>query len=335
VLLSKSDYPAELNIPLPFSLLNNNVSKDQLEIMPAYWWLYNMYALARNTWKFHNRDKRISKIQHIEFDAYAPDSMEEVFTALNLLEIWTAKASLRQKGKPLTGKNERALSEMGRKLLNSGEKAMNGLEVLGENLENSKRKVLIIKPYAAYHAYKDMLHYYAVINLLAYMRTHPDATFGSLCNDLKSKRKKDWVNLGGQIMLQGDLDKTRADIGSGKLSSWKDIHNRYDRLWSKYTEDKQKHAFATLLELLGKEQLTPKDWKEALNKVVEIQKYVCDQVYTSRKKDFDNPFRRATFRSDEEMKAAIGTVDENSFIVQVRQETEEMRKFVKEVGKRI
>ena len=79
VLLSKSDYPAELDISLPFSLINNNTTKDQLEVMPAYWWLYNMYALARNSWKFRNRDKRKNKTQHIEFEPLAPDTIEEVF----------------------------------------------------------------------------------------------------------------------------------------------------------------------------------------------------------------------------------------------------------------
>lgn len=48
-LLAKGDFPAEMNVPLPFALVNNNVAADRLEIMPAYWWLYNMYALARNT----------------------------------------------------------------------------------------------------------------------------------------------------------------------------------------------------------------------------------------------------------------------------------------------
>jgi len=93
VLLSKGDYPCELDIPLPFSLLNNNTSKDQLEVMPAFWWLYNMYALARNSWKFHKRDKRKRKYQNIEFDSLAPDTIEEIFKACKLLEIWTAKAS--------------------------------------------------------------------------------------------------------------------------------------------------------------------------------------------------------------------------------------------------
>jgi NDP-sugar pyrophosphorylase family protein len=93
-LLSKADYPSELDIPLPFSLLNNNTSIDQLEVMPAFWWLYNMYALARNSGKYKSRDKRKHKIQNIEFEALAPDTIEEIFNACRLLEIWTAKAWL-------------------------------------------------------------------------------------------------------------------------------------------------------------------------------------------------------------------------------------------------
>jgi hypothetical protein len=334
ILLSKSDYPAELDIPLPFSLLNNNIAKDQLEVMPAYWWLYNMYALARNSWKFQHRDTRISKVQHIEFEAFAPDTMEEVLVALRLLEIWTAKAALRQQRKSVTGIKDEALAEIGRKLLTGDEKTVNSIEVLGENMENTKRRTLIIKPYKAYHAYRDMLHYYAVMNLIAYMRKHPEATFSTMCNDLKGKHKHDWVNLGGQIMLQHDLDKLRSDIGSGKLKTWKVIHKRYDKLWARYPEDKQKHAFALLVELPGTGQITLKAWKEALNKAVGIQQYISAQVYISRKKDYDNPFRRATFRNSGEMKAAIGTIDDNSFIVQVRQETEEMIKLVEEIKKR-
>ncbi|NLE38167.1 MAG: DUF4954 family protein, partial [Pirellulaceae bacterium] len=44
-LLTKGDYPAELNIPLPFSLLNDDRTNGCLAVMPAYWWMYNMYAL--------------------------------------------------------------------------------------------------------------------------------------------------------------------------------------------------------------------------------------------------------------------------------------------------
>jgi hypothetical protein len=130
------------------------------------------------------------------------------------------------------------------------------------------------------------------------------------------------------------MDKLRFDIGSGKLKTWKGIHKRYDDLWVKYTVDKQKHAFATLCELSGTEKLTKTEWKSALNKAVNIQKFVCDQVYISRKKDYDNPYRKTTFRNVAEMKAAIGTVEENSFIVQVRKETEDFEILTEKIKKR-
>jgi hypothetical protein len=293
-----------------------------------------MYALARNTWKFQNRDKRISKIQHIEFEALAPDTIEEIFNALHLLELWTSKAAISKSDKPLIGIGEDKLASIGRKYLMTDEKLVNSLEVLGENMENTNRRTLIIKPFRAYHAYRDMIHYYAVNNLLTYIDNNPKASFENLQEALKGKRKHVWVNLGGQIMLQEDLDKLRKDIGSGKLNTWTNIHKRYDNLWEKYTTDKQKHAYASLLELMEIHSLTPDLWKKALNKAIGIQQYVCDQVYISRKKDYDNPYRQATFRNDEEMRAAIGTIDDNSFIVQVRKETVDYKKTVADVIKK-
>jgi hypothetical protein len=333
-LLSKADYPAELDIPLPFSLLNNNVSKDRLEVMPAYWWMYNMFALARNSWKFQNRDKRIHKNQNIEFDPFAPDTVEEIFAARTLLEIWTAKASLLAGGKPMKGKNDIDLASMGRVLLSRQEKDIDDLEVLGENMENTKRKVLILKPWKAYHAYGDILQYYATKNLMEYMTLNPQVTLSTMSKALKGKRQSQWVNLGGQLMQKDDLDTLRSDIGSGKLKSWKDVHKRYNDLWVKYKLDKQKHAFATICELYGVEKLTMETWMAALDKTIKIQNFISEQVYSSRKKDFDNPFRQTTFRNKDEMKAAFGTVDENSFIVQVRQETKDFENNVKEIMQR-
>jgi hypothetical protein len=333
-LLSKADYPAELDIPLPFSLLNNNVHKDQLEVMPAYWWMYNMFALARNSWKFQNRDKRIHKNQNIEFDPFAPDTIEEIFNARTLLEIWTAKASFVANGKAFKGKDDQELASLGRKLLSGIEADINKLEVLGENMENTRRKVLILKPWKAYHAYGEILHYYGVRNLMEYLTNNPKSSFSVMCKALKGTRKKEWVNLGGQLMQKEDLDNLRSEIGSGKLKSWKDIHNRYNDLWAKYKLDKQKHAFATICELIGTEKLTTEEWNTALDKTVKIQNYISGQVYSSRKKDFENPYKQTTFRNKEEMKAAFGSVDENSFIIQVRQETSDFELLAKEIKKR-
>jgi hypothetical protein len=97
-LLSKADFPYEMDISLPFSLVSNNITRDRLEIMPAYWWMYNMYALERNSRKFVSRDMRRQKLQNIEFETLAPDTVEEIITALGYLEMWTAKAWLRERG---------------------------------------------------------------------------------------------------------------------------------------------------------------------------------------------------------------------------------------------
>ena len=97
-LLSKADYPNEMDIRLPFCLVSNNVAKDELHLMPAYWWMYNMYALARNTSKYQKRDKRKRKIQNIEFETLAPDTVEEIIEGRKLLEVWVAKAYLRSQG---------------------------------------------------------------------------------------------------------------------------------------------------------------------------------------------------------------------------------------------
>ena len=143
-LLAKGDYPSEMNITLPFSLVNNNQRLDRLEVMPAYWWLYNMYALDRNRTKFAARDKRHFRSQHIEFNPFAPDTAEEMLIGRSLLHMWTAKA----------------YQENG------------GSEVVAYGMERGHRKTVILKPGEAYKAYEEMLIYYA-------MSSNPQACNGS------------------------------------------------------------------------------------------------------------------------------------------------------------
>ena len=333
-LLSKADYPTEMNIPLPFSLVNNNVSHNELEVMPAFWWMYNMYALARNAWKYQKRDLRKRKFQHIEFDAYAPDSMEEVIAGRKLLEVWTAKAWLRTQNKNIDGQSEKALREVGKGLLRGDRKEVDNLQVFGENMEKGKRRVRILKVYDAYKSYGDMLVYYAVKNVMKYLQDNPQATFGTIGGLIHGRREKAWSNLGGQLMQTSDLDQLRADIRNGKLDSWEAIHNRYDEIWERYTVDKLRHAYQSLCYLLETETITDDMWRDVLKRAVCIQQYICDQVYVTRKKDYDNVYRKQTYRNSEEMIAAIGPLEENSFIKQVRNETDDFNNKINELYNR-
>ncbi|MBN2292614.1 MAG: DUF4954 family protein [Pirellulales bacterium] len=326
-LLSKADYPAELDISLPFSLVSDDATNGCLRIMPAFWWLYNMYALARNTWKYSTRDKRKTKVQNIEFDSLAPDTAEEIIAARRLLEIWTAKAVLRGE-KGLKSQSEDELARLGRKMISDDDARLAGLEILGENQEKSTRKILIVKALEGYRAYGEMLHHYAVKNLISYMQENKSAKLADMCKALSGPRQPQWANLGGQLMPETQLRDLLERINSGELKTWEEIHQAYDELWASYPLQKQRHAFSVLTYLLGTESLSTEQWIAALDEECRIQELICDRVYTSRKKDYDNPFRQATFRNPQEMKAVIGTAENNSFVKQVRSETEELKQTV-------
>jgi hypothetical protein len=333
-LLAKGDYPAELDIRLPFSLVSNDVARDRLVVLPAYWWLYNMYALARNTWKFQSRDKRKHKVQKMEFDALAPDTAEEILAGLAMLEAWTAKAHLARGGEAADGRAPADLAALGRRLLTGPAEDTDGLEILAERFENSDRKTVVLKARAAHAAYRQMLRYYAVKNLLAYMQEHPDARLADMGRALAGPRERAWVNLGGQLVTGGDLGQLMDAIKAGQLKTWTEVHEAYDRLWQKYPLDKRRHALATLLDLVGARELTGPAWAAALDEALRIQQYVADQTYASRKKDYDNPFRQMVYGSAEEMAAVLGTAEDNSFVKQVREETRAFAALVEAVKRR-
>jgi hypothetical protein len=342
-LLAKGDYPAELNIPLPFSLLSNDVAADRLLVMPAYWWMYNLYALARNGWKFRARDKRKAKVQNIEFDYLAPDTAEEIVTALSLLELWTGKAALAANGKDATGLGKDEIRAIGRELLQDDPAAADRLDVRGENMEAGRRDVCILKAGKAWGAYRDMLHYYGAVNCFDWLDANPNASLADMHAALTGPRVTDWFNLGGQLVPMADLDQLRADIRDGKLPDWNAVHAAYDELWQAYPLARQRHAYAVLCELAAEssndqsspsppsqEMASPRAsggsleniWPAIVDKAIAVQQYICDQTRNSRAKDYENPFRRMTYSSDADMQAVLGTVEDNSFIQQIREETQ-------------
>ena len=218
-------------------------------------------------------------------------------------------------------------------MLRGDRKVVDNLQVFGENMEKGKRRVRILKVYDAYNSYADMIVYYAVKNVMKYLLDNPQATFESLAAMIQGRRQKEWSNLGGQLMQTSDLDQLRADIRNGKLDSWEAIHNRYDDIWDRYTIDKLRHAYQSLCYLLETETVTNEMWSDVLKRAIGIQQYICDQVYQTRKKDYDNIYRKQTYRNDDEMIAAIGPLEENSFIKQVRGETDDFNNKIEQLTK--
>ncbi|MDL2228684.1 DUF4954 family protein [Treponema sp. OttesenSCG-928-L16] len=357
VLIAKGNYPYELNIPLPFSLVNNNVNKDRLEVMPAYFWLYNMYALKRNSWKVLSRDKRMCKIQAIENDFLAPDTAEEIIRALGLLESWMKKEGI----SPFNPKTECPANGAADQDMEDPEyfyASAPDEEIPAEGFERHRRGTVILKPRAAFSAYRQMLFYYAVKTIIEFLDARPDLDFPSLKQiiltetDKRAKgiseegRISSWVNLGGQIVPAFRVDRLREEIGEKRLRDWNMIHRRYDEFLSLYPIDKLCHAWSVLgflsrtgnpegADILRKDELEPEAFPEKVREAMEIRRWMSAQVYRSRAKDFSDPFRVISYRNEEEMRTVAGKAENNPFILLDKQELADFEALAAGVLKRL
>ena len=220
-LLAKADYPAELNITLPFALVNNNVSKDQLEIMPAYWWMYNMYAMDRNSKKFAKRDKRKLKAQHIEFDNLAPDTAEEILRGIKQLRAWMAASTTDT--------------------------------VYAQGQEKSKRPTVVLKAEEGLKAYEEMLVFYAMktlegerskvkgerlndwVNIGGQLVTRPDME--KLITDVENGTLDSWDAIHARFdALWNGYPAQREAHAYGVLCELANVDQLDETLWQQYQQ---------------------------------------------------------------------------------------------------
>lgn len=329
-ILAKGDYPYELNIPFPFALISNDLSDDQLIVMPAYWFMYNLYAIARNEWKYRDRDARIEKEQRIEFEALAPDTINELIDALQLLALYTGKAFSQKKspGKKITDKE---YIKIGKKLLEENDKIINELEIVADGLENSDRKTVIIKVQQAYTIFRQLVIYYGTVQCIAQFLENDLKNFAALIKQLPSVPKRNqWINVGGQLIPEEEVEKFRKHVRAGKIKSWDDVHAFYTMQGQAYDADKFEHAFAALLEVLGISVtgFTPEIFKQILLQSVQTKTWLTDGIYESRAKDYTNPFRTMIFDNKEEMDNVWGKLEDNSFIAMQQTELKDFKKKV-------
>ncbi len=313
-LIAKADFPAELNIPLPFSLVSNDVSNDKLKVMPGYWFMYNMYALARNADKYEGRDKRTDKTQVIEYDFLAPDSVNELFDGLQLMKQFTAKAYATKNKKIIA---EKDLRKTGEQLLEKNEAG--NLEILAEGFENSDRNVELVKVPEAYELFKELIVYYGTIELIRFIEQKNISSWQKLLQALPGKPVRNpWKNIGGQLIPEADLHTLIRNIRSGKINSWDEVHKFYNDKSSRYPAEKFRHAFASLLEILklSPSRFSKKLFLDLLQQAVSSKEWMVKAIYDSRAKDYSNPFRKMVYETEKEMEKVIGKLDDNIFIQQ-------------------
>lgn len=328
ILIAKGDFPAELNIQLPFSLLSNNASKDCLEIMPAYWFMYNMYALARNSWKYSQRDKRTDKSILIEQDFLAPDTVNEIFVALRLIEEAVGKAYSKAKNTVI----EDTIS-LGKKLLNEQNKEIDQLEILLENTENSKRKVVLSKVIKAYQMYKDMIVLYGIKNLNTFLRDSNKDVLKTISSEFGNSKREEFINIGGQLIKKTALEELKSKVKDNTILNWDDLHDNYIKVQESYSRDKLEHAIVSMLEVteLDLNSLDSTQLKDLLDIALATQKHIEKNTYESRAKDYVNSFRTMMYDNKEEMDEVIGKIEDNSFIHLIQEETKDFEVEIKKL----
>ncbi len=320
VLVAKGSYSYELDIPYPFALVFLEPADEAVHLMPAYWFVHNMYAMARNSWKFRRRDLRKVRDQNIEIDYLAPDTVQEILAAMARLETLAAKAAGGD-GRLAAG----ALRAAGRKIL-AGER---GDETALEDAACMKRfGGRIEKPARGWRHYRDFCAYFAIKTLVDYLQADARTSLSSFLKGVMSLYATDnaaqWVNCGGQVIPIGDLDTLKADLKSGSLASWDAVHARYDELWAAYPQKKARYALFALEQALQLEiaSMDSGAWKALLRTARGIFASICDSAYSSRQKDYEDPFRRMLYENDAEMIAVLGRVEDNSFLRDFKKETD-------------
>jgi len=114
-------------------------------------------------------------------------------------------------------------------------------------------------------------------------------------------------------------------VREGAVSTWDQMHAVYDSWWTQYPQVKATYALHTLYRLLGCDALNAALWNHALERFFNL----CDQnaleVLRSRKKDHEEPFRKSTYRNQEEMDAVLGMAEDNQFVKESRKQMDEFK----------
>ena len=325
VLVAKGSYQNELNIRYPFSLVASNGARRAVSIIPSYWFLYNMYAIARNNMKFKKRDKRLIKVQNIETHPLAPDTIQEVVYGIErLIELTSQYLIERGYEKIIGALTEREKLQVAKDYLHQNPNADFKLQ----DMEcQRKYGATILKPLKAYKEYRKIVKYFAVSVLMEYCKANSISSLSM--QDMKEISElplfTKWVNVGGQIIPEEKVYELFDKVKDGTIDSWQEIHSFYDECQKKYLDYKAAYS-VHLLELLYSKKICEFScciFADIKNDVTLVSNEMYDSALDSRKKDYEDFFRKITFKSDDEMKCVLGTLADNEFLQDLKLKTEE------------
>jgi hypothetical protein len=324
ILVSKGSYQHELNIIYPFSLVAPGGEDKPIHIVPAYWFLFNMFAIARNKSKFRNRDRRVVKVQHIETDPIAPDSIQEVMAALDrLIELTGGYLKSVPYEKAVSSTDDRTLYQIAKDYLHQNPDA--DFTLLDMRCQK-KYGAIIYKPVKAYKEYRRVVKYFAARTLVDYCRSlNLKSLSPARVDELENvPLYTSWVNAGGQVIPEEKLFELFTRIKSGKINCWDDVHAYYDQCDQSYLLYKARYSLYLLEQLYScpLKDFSRTVYLDIISDVTMVSTDMYHASISSREKDFTDFFRKITFRNEKEMTAVLGTLQDNEFLRTMQKETD-------------
>lgn len=344
VLASKGSYRNELNITYPFSLIAPCDTSGSVHIVPAYWFLYNMFAIVRNKYKFSARDRRVNKVQHIETNPLAPDSVQEIICAAERLIELTSRYLLLapEECKKMTEANPHPelLKEFREKASAANSSAQlrqiakdylhqnpDAKFLLADDRCQKKFGSVIYRPAQGYKEYRRVLKYFSAECLMDFILKENRE---SLCKEDLERISRiplytEWMNAGGQVIPAEKISALFSKVKSGEIESWKQVHSFYDECQKEYTDCKARYAIYIIERLYSKriEDFSEADYEDISQDVAFVAVNMLESSIAVREKDFSDFFRSVTFRNEQEKNAVLGTLDDDEFLKKLRISTEE------------
>ncbi len=191
----------------------------------------------------------------------------------------------------------------------------------------------MIKVARAWQLFRELIAFYAATRLLNCIRSDGPKTYEALEKIIPpSPKLTAWANVGGQLIRDSELKKMLQQIRNGRIKGWDEIHAFYARQGASYPQDTLEHALAALKEAQGisLKRGGRTALKDLLMQSITTKEWMTKGIYSSRAKDYSNPFRKMVYDSPEEMNIVIGSLQDNSFI---RQEKLALTQYRKEVEK--
>lgn len=331
-LISKGSYQFELDIPYPFALVGPaQPGENSIHILPAWWYLYDMFAITRNKAKFIKRDKRIIKVQNIETDPLAPDTMQEVMFALDRLIVLTRKYLKEEK---LAGfDTERSYEEEYQAAKDYLHQNIDASFILFDETCQKKYGAKIYKPVKAYKMYRKIVKYFATRTLMEFCKS---VNTDCLTLDIIERIRKlplytEWENVGGQIIPSQKIQELFVCIKNGSISNWKAVHQFYNLCECSYEQYKVRYALYLLEQLYSRpiEDFSAYLYQNIIDDVTIVANDIYASSIKSREKDYTDYYRTMMYRNEKELEAVIGSLENNEFLNNLEKDT---KIFVEEIS---